>query len=549
MNTLFDFLENRIRALTICDEINTNKSKFYKSNNSDNNNNNNNTATGNNKYNKPTPLSSVRLHVATTNEPSSVNVQKSEKVFKCIFCKDNHPNFKCPSLLQKTQEEISNILAKTKTCQNCMRPNHEAEKCTRDKCKKCGLPHHTILHGFVKMSNEANFSNNYMPRNNNPFAPNNPETNKIIANVANINCKAGLLATISLLVFDSAGNSHKIRALLDPGAQAPFITMKLSDRLKLPLDENFTSITGVDMLQSHSDYSTKIKIASHDLEFVHDLEVLVLNKVTPNLPSKPLDNLYEKVSNLKLADPNFHKPSPVHMIIDVKLFPKILRPGTFDGNIYEPGRVNSVFGWLICGEIPTSISQSIYSAPSVVSNSMIGDLLEKFWKVEEVSTPSIPRSPENREVEQFYSQTTFRLPDGRFMVRLPFSENPKTLGDSRNVAVRILKSVFGRLNDEQRRQYSEFMHEYLQLNHMTKISKERLNHTPHFYLPHHPVFKDSTTSKIRIVFNASKKTTSGKSLNDILHIGPTVQDELIDILLRFRFFKVAICSDAEKCYR
>lgn len=56
-----------------------------------------------------------------------------------------------------------------------------------------------------------------------------------------------------------------------------------------------------------------------------------------------------------------------------------------------------------------------------------------------------------------------------------------------------------------------------------------------FYMPHHAVLKESgNTTKLRVVFNASAKTTNGISFNDNLLIGPTIQDDLFAILLRFR---------------
>lgn len=70
------------------------------------------------------------------------------------------------------------------------------------------------------------------------------------------------------------------------------------------------------------------------------------------------------------------------------------------------------------------------------------------------------------------------------------------------------------------------------------------------YLPHHGVIRESsTTTKLRVVFDASAATSSGKSFNDIQHIGPTVQDDLLSILLRFRQHKYVVTSDVEKMYR
>ena len=69
------------------------------------------------------------------------------------------------------------------------------------------------------------------------------------------------------------------------------------------------------------------------------------------------------------------------------------------------------------------------------------------------------------------------------------------------------------------------------------------------FLPHHCVHKDSTTTKLRVVFDGSAKLSNGISLNGSLMVGPTVQEDLISILIRFRTHKVALLGDIAKMYR
>ena len=59
-------------------------------------------------------------------------------------------------------------------------------------------------------------------------------------------------------------------------------------------------------------------------------------------------------------------------------------------------------------------------------------------------------------------------------------------------------------------------------------------------MPMHSVIKESsTTTKLRVVFDASAKSSTGISLNDTLQVGPTINPSLTDILIRFRKSKVA----------
>lgn len=60
----------------------------------------------------------------------------------------------------------------------------------------------------------------------------------------------------------------------------------------------------------------------------------------------------------------------------------------------------------------------------------------------------------------------------------------------------------------------------------------------------------STTTKYRVVFNASRRDDSKTSLNDHLMVGPVIQRQLFDILVKFRTYNIAgYCADITKMYR
>jgi hypothetical protein len=64
-------------------------------------------------------------------------------------------------------------------------------------------------------------------------------------------------------------------------------------------------------------------------------------------------------------------------------------------------------------------------------------------------------------------------------------------------------------------QYHKFLKEYEELGHMEPIKSQAVRNTC-YYLPHHPVFKETIFTKTRVVFDGSAKTSNGVSLNDKL---------------------------------
>ena len=70
------------------------------------------------------------------------------------------------------------------------------------------------------------------------------------------------------------------------------------------------------------------------------------------------------------------------------------------------------------------------------------------------------------------------------------------------------------------------------------------------YLPHHAVVRsDHDTTKLRVVYDGSAKTLDREySMNDCLETGPNFTPQLIDILLRFRWYNVGLTGDIKKAF-
>ncbi|XP_071642941.1 uncharacterized protein [Temnothorax longispinosus] len=120
------------------------------------------------------------------------------------------------------------------------------------------------------------------------------------------------------------------------------------------------------------------------------------------------------------------------------------------------------------------------------------------------------------------------------------------------IALKRLRGLEKRLarDPNLRVQYNQFLDEYLALGHMKQVEDTAQDDKGSFYLPHHAVFKTTAgATKIRVVFDASCKSTSGISLNDALLTGPVVQQDLLSILTRFRMFRYVLTADIIKMYR
>ena len=126
-------------------------------------------------------------------------------------------------------------------------------------------------------------------------------------------------------------------------------------------------------------------------------------------------------------------------------------------------------------------------------------------------------SQEEKAVVRHFELNHKRDAEGRYIVPLPRKENVTPLGDSRTQALRRFKMMERSLRTKGMfGDFAEVIREYFELDHAEQVPKAEIASpgTEIYYLPMHAVHKrDSTTSKLRIVFDASAKSDTGTSVS------------------------------------
>lgn len=186
----------------------------------------------------------------------------------------------------------------------------------------------------------------------------------------------------------------------------------------------------------------------------------MLKKLTSLLPQRKVKkNVFNSISSLVLADPNFDIPNKIDLLLGADVYGQILLEGLVKG---PPGLLiaqNTQLGWILSGQISTS-DDPIHCHHVIHSNSDQADdnaLLRQFWEIESVIPNQKILSDEEQRCKNIFAQTTHRDKEGRYVVNLPFrDQDPQCqYGSSRDKRrFHLLENKFKR-NSEVKARYSE----------------------------------------------------------------------------------------------
>ncbi|XP_076301942.1 uncharacterized protein LOC143220091 [Lasioglossum baleicum] len=526
----------------------------------------------------PTNLPKVSRLKSTTHV-----VEEISSSITCFLCKEAHNPRDCSTFRSLSPLARFETIKNQHVCINCLGASHTVSTCpSTNVCRHCGEKHHTLLHRGDKRAPSRPKSSFFKNRNSKVYSPSKSDLpspmqglsatsspsqmaqpsnseeqeDKVTSHFAESSrngVRTVLLATALIKIFAPNGQTRLARALLDQGSQSSFVSTNLVQQLRLQKTRSPISVTGLGGEHTNTiNYSVELRIGSSK-QSSHALltRAFVVRNISQYVPPAIKIEDYRDLTNLALADPTPASTQRIDVLLGADIFTQIILPGVRHIREQGPLAQNSIFGWILSG--PTKPTESPRSAITVhhgISTDPLERALSRFWETETIPETR-ELTPLETECEKHFESTYSRDATGRFIVRLPFLKSvPEDfLGDSLRQSSASLNRLTRKLceNEHFSREYTKFIREYESLEHMTRLDSIDRSRT---YIPHRAVLRDeSLTTKLRVVFNASNKTSSGYSLNDILHTGPKLQLEISRILLAWRTHKYVLVADIEKMFR
>ena len=222
------------------------------------------------------------------------------------------------------------------------------------------------------------------------------------------------------------------------------------------------------------------------------------------------------------------------------------------GEIGEPFAWHTGLGWTIFGtDIHETLNVdagsndkvllSLTKCSSEYLRQIVLDLFEKDYKnLDEEQHPEM--SVEDLKALSIMEKTTRKV-SKHYVMKLPWKDGKAVLLNNRVMTEKRLKSLRAKLrvNDELRSKYVNKINKYIKSDHASLAPKEN---TPNktWYLPHH-----STGNKFRVIFDCAAKFKDF-SINDKLLQGPDLNNNLTEVLLRFRQESVAFSADIRSMF-
>ncbi|GFW52721.1 uncharacterized protein TNCV_2393011 [Trichonephila clavipes] len=219
----------------------------------------------------------------------------------------------------------------------------------------------------------------------------------------------------------------------------------------------------------------------------------------------------------------------------------------------EPNEIHMLLGADIIGNLLIGDEVKHLKGGLVAVNTHLGWTVMGKMKMEKERHSNVLLSLHTRiELEEaakdHFARHVTRDADGRYVVSLPWIQGHPFLSNCRNLAERRLKNCVRSLERSKNLgKYEAVFHSWQNEDIIEEVQNVADKKNEH-YLPHHPVYKDNSTTKIRPVFDGSAKEKNSSSINECLEKGPNMVELIPTIVNKFRLRKFGITADIEKAF-
>ncbi|KAH9637799.1 hypothetical protein HF086_017577 [Spodoptera exigua] len=334
----------------------------------------------------------------------------------CIKCKDNHTLCHCKEFTTMEPAERCEYVKTNQLCFNCLAPGHAAKKCRLNmSCRICHKRHHSLVHQQAQ-SNISNQQVNMQAKHHQIEEHQQQEAYEQaeLSSHFTASTSTALLATALVPVSDMSGRMTILRALVDQGSQATFISERAAQLLKLKRTPAQATVKGVGSTTTAIKHAAQIELRSrHDDSFKLQVKAYIMaTRITTQLPSQTIPiNTCSHLEGLKLADPSFNKPGRVDLLLGVEVCAQIIRSEFIKGPPGSPCAQNTSLGWILFGNILNEGNKNDFI---VMHHSLdLNKMLKAMWELDNEDKSKLTK--DERKCEQIYQSTHSRTQDGQYI--------------------------------------------------------------------------------------------------------------------------------------
>ncbi len=345
---------------------------------------------------------------------------------------------------------------------------------------------------------------------------------------------------------------RRVRMLLDCGSQKSYISEHIAKELGLKSKEtvrvNHQLFGGAEVVgQPHKIYNLKVG----DLNGTYALSIPLMDQpricggVSRVAEGQWMEELRRRGILLNDVDPS--DSTEIDLLMGADYLGEILTGGIIQ---LQNGltATETKFGWTIMGKQKANRSFAMTSLTMTLTSSTV----EELWRLETIGImdPIEVKSKEvkEQEVKDHFVKTVRRNKDGRYSVSLPWISDSITIPSNYAVAEKRLQSTTRKLNSiDKFHAYHSVFEDWKKEGIISTVDKKITGDECH-YIPHRAVIKESRTTPVRPVFDASCKVGGSPSLNNCLEKGPNLLELIPSIILRFRMGKIGMLADIRKAF-
>ncbi|XP_064653106.1 uncharacterized protein LOC135503461 [Lineus longissimus] len=509
----------------------------------------------------------VKQRVPTASAMFSSGENSNSDSNNCVFCSKKHPSDKCWDVKKISLSERHKLIKDSGACFRCLLRGHLAKGCMA-RCRACKGRHNELMCDPSRRAAQKN------PSNSGQSGAADRNSMKPVTSHVGVSCSTeGVLTVpqVARVLVKGERGSAEATVMFDSGSDTSCVCSDFVEKIG-PKWVTAKNMSFAAFGASSSSASKVHNVHSLDMQandgVTRSLNVVKVKAISPPMERPRVPNhLLKSLGHLNIADDyDTDKKVTVDILIGLDMYWKFVKQGFIQ---VTTGLVaqDTIFGWVLSGSYSNGLSETPSQSTAIVSHVSVSHnllnlsdipdaTLSKFWDLESIGMTDNGESSLGTDMiimKQFTETVEFK--DDRYVVRLPWKEGAKpSLLNNRNLAEGRLQSLNCKLskNPVLRGRYDEALVELETLGIVQEVPQTEIvpnDERPVFYLPHFPVIKESKlTTKIRPVFDASAKGANGVSLNDCIESGPNLLPGLLDILIRFRRWRVAMTSDITKAF-